>query len=166
MKKVSPSTHWYRANKNNPTLRERYNERQRKWYHENIERGRELGRKHAKRYREKNKTKVEKATERCRLKRGARNKAHIEAYKLSHPCVRCGESDPIVLDFHHRDPKEKELRIAVMVWSHKIEAIDVEIAKCDVLCANCHRREHYRQEQNPKHRGKYDGRQKALQRRR
>jgi hypothetical protein len=157
MKKLSPSTQWYRENKNNTELREQYNARQRKWYHDNLERARELGRKHAKAYLKKNKKKAEASTERSRLKRGARNKAHIEAYKRSHPCIKCGEPDPIVLDFHHRNPKEKELRVSSMVWSHKIEAIDAEIAKCDVLCANCHRREHYRQEQNAKHRGK-DGR--------
>ena len=93
-----------------------------------------------------NRTPEEKQkSERCRLERGARNKAFIEAYKRQHPCVKCGEADPIVLDFHHTDAGTKEFRIAAVIWSHTIAAIEAEIVKCEVLCANCHRREHYRQ---------------------
>lgn len=62
-------------------------------------------------------------------------------YLDSHPCVDCGESDPIVLEFDHRDPNEKEYQISYLLtgnWS--IDKIVSELAKCDVRCANCHRR--------------------------
>jgi len=51
----------------------------------------------------------------------------------------CGEPDPVVLEFDHRDPNEKRIGISSMLTSSK-EAILAEIAKCDIRCANCHRR--------------------------
>jgi hypothetical protein len=54
-------------------------------------------------------------------------------------CKRCGETNPIVLVFHHRDPTAKELCPADMVrdkWGPT--RIQKELDKCDVLCANCH----------------------------
>jgi hypothetical protein len=57
------------------------------------------------------------------------------------PCADCGgRFDPVCMDFDHLPEYEKVADIASMfrrkfAWS-KIEA---EIAKCDVVCANCHR---------------------------
>jgi hypothetical protein len=64
---------------------------------------------------------------------------YIEKYLSNHPCVVCGESDPIVLEFHHRDSSDKKGCIADLVsWS--LNVVIKEIEKCDVMCANCHRR--------------------------
>lgn len=68
-------------------------------------------------------------------------KRRIGEHLLAHPCVDCGESDVRVLDFDHLDASTKRSDIAKMVnaggrWSD----IELEIAKCDVRCANCHRR--------------------------
>jgi len=63
-------------------------------------------------------------------------------------CSRCPESDPCCFDFHHSDPSQKEEKISVML--HKIrtkEAILAEMAKCEVLCANCHRKHHNKERQ-------------------
>ena len=57
----------------------------------------------------------------------------------AHPCAACGETDIAVLDFDHQ--RDKVANISAMVrqgW--KTDAIALEIAKCQVLCANCHRR--------------------------
>jgi hypothetical protein len=54
----------------------------------------------------------------------------------------CGESDPVCLDFHHRDPSIKSFEIARGVKCRSLEAVQAEIAKCDVVCANCHRKRH------------------------
>jgi hypothetical protein len=60
-------------------------------------------------------------------------------------CVRCGENHPATLDFHHRDASEKDLNLAEAVrrfgWGKK--KILEEVAKCDVLCSNCHRILHF-----------------------
>jgi len=60
----------------------------------------------------------------------------------------CGENHIACLDFHHRNPDEKEITIAEVFrkgWGW--ERIEKEIAKCDVLCKNCHAKLHY----NEKH---------------
>lgn len=59
-------------------------------------------------------------------------------YLSTHPCVDCDESDVIVLEFDHRGDKKSD--IASMLKSNNIQSIEKEIAKCDVRCANCHRR--------------------------
>jgi hypothetical protein len=69
---------------------------------------------------------------------------------LAHPCVDCGESDPLVLEFDHREDKRAQI---VDLMRNHAQWSDVlkEIEKCDVRCANCHRRRtakvrgHYRE---------------------
>jgi L-lysine 2,3-aminomutase len=75
-----------------------------------------------------------------KLKRSERRK-YVLDYLATHPCIDCGETDPIVLDFDHRDGEEKKGNVASFVGG--VRAFDVliaEMAKCDVRCANCHRR--------------------------
>lgn len=65
---------------------------------------------------------------------------NLIAYFRIHPCVDCGESDPVVLEFDHVRG-EKSFTIAVAIthgysWTTLLK----EIEKCEVRCANCHRR--------------------------
>jgi hypothetical protein len=63
----------------------------------------------------------------------------ITRHLLSHPCP-CGESDPVVLEFDHvRGEKSFNISDAAR-WGWSMERVFEEVAKCDVLCANCHRR--------------------------
>jgi hypothetical protein len=64
----------------------------------------------------------------------------LMAYLLAHPCVDCGEADPRCLDFDHCDPAAKRASISRMVGYASWARILVEIEKCDVRCANCHRK--------------------------
>lgn len=58
-------------------------------------------------------------------------------------CLLCDERDLEVLDFHHVDPEAKSFQITPHQISHKpLDLVREEIAKCIVLCANCHRRYH------------------------
>lgn len=71
----------------------------------------------------------------------SRNQQYIWDYLLCNPCVDCSESDPVVLDFDHRDGVEKESDICnAVLFGWSLEHIQNEIEKCDVRCANCHRR--------------------------
>lgn len=60
-------------------------------------------------------------------------------YLREHPCVDCGEADPVVLEFDHVRG-EKFATIARMAQGFSLAKVRAEIAKCDVRCANCHRR--------------------------
>lgn len=57
------------------------------------------------------------------------------------PCADCGERYPhFVMDFDHRDPSTKVFTIgAQKSRSMSLDKLLEEIAKCDVVCANCHR---------------------------
>lgn len=70
-------------------------------------------------------------------------KEWINSIKDGLKCARCGESSNSVLQFHHTDPKTKEFEIssAASLGLSK-EKIIKEIDKCEVLCANCHFKEH------------------------
>ena len=76
---------------------------------------------------------------RSRLARCHRNRAYIYNYLREHPCVLCGEADPVVLDFDHLRDKVREMMLIVKV-SGRANLV-AEIEKCRVLCANCHRRQ-------------------------
>jgi hypothetical protein len=64
--------------------------------------------------------------------------------KLS--CKECGENHPATIDFHHRDPLTKVDEVGEMLGKLRSkESILLEIDKCDVYCANCHRKHHYKE---------------------
>jgi len=73
-------------------------------------------------------------------RRIAANKAFLIHYLNTHPCVDCGESDPLVLEFDHVRG-EKRYQVGEMVThGYALATIKAEIAKCEVCCANCHRK--------------------------
>jgi hypothetical protein len=58
-------------------------------------------------------------------------------------CIKCGYNKyPEVLEFHHRDSKQKLFGIGQRGLTRSWERIKNEIEKCDLLCANCHRELH------------------------
>ena len=62
----------------------------------------------------------------------------VYQYLLEHPCVDCGEDDPVVLEFDHRGDKVDS--ISELMVRRGLEVLKEEIKKCDVRCANCHRK--------------------------
>jgi hypothetical protein len=70
--------------------------------------------------------------------------------KVERGCAKCGERDPAVLDFHHRDGTGKEAKAGRLVHDdYGWERILHEVEKCDVLCANDHRRVHLALQETP-----------------
>ena len=67
-------------------------------------------------------------------------RAFIFDYLSSHPCIDCGISDPVVLEFDHRDPGAKTDDVCRLIPGAALINLQAEIAKCDVRCGNCHRR--------------------------
>ena len=113
----------------NQRNRERYNAAWRKWYCANAQR------------------KIE-----WQLRRRAAMRAWFLELKATKQCERCGERTVQCLQFHHRDPSQKDIEVskAVLAWSR--ERILAEIAKCSILCANCHLKLHW-EERRRKSRG-------------
>ena len=75
-----------------------------------------------------------------------KKREQVDAMKFSFGgCQKCGYDKCIeALDFHHRNPDEKEYDIAQMIRNHRTqEVIAQEMQKCVVLCANCHREFHF-----------------------
>jgi hypothetical protein len=70
-----------------------------------------------------------------------KKKCKLAEIKLETGCENCGHSGhPDTLDFHHKNPEEKEFNVSGYLhgsisWNKTVE----EISKCEVLCANCHR---------------------------
>lgn len=75
-------------------------------------------------------------------RRRAAFRQFVADYLKFHPCVDCNESDIVVLDFDHVSG-EKEFSIATFLSSSSggLGKLKREIAKCEIRCANCHRRQ-------------------------
>lgn len=74
-------------------------------------------------------------------KNAIRNQKKRERFRelKNKPCMDCGISyPPCVMDFDHRDPSTKKRAVGSFVNS-SLAALQEEIAKCDLVCANCHR---------------------------
>lgn len=88
----------------------------------------------------KNKVRHRAYIKAVKKRRVEENRQRLRAYFEAHPCVDCGETDIIVLEFDHVFGK-KRCGVPLMVaggvsW----EVILSEIDKCLVRCANCHKR--------------------------
>ncbi len=59
-------------------------------------------------------------------------------YFASNHCADCDEADPLVLEFDHL--RDKSFNIGASLTTRPWQVILDEIAKCEVVCANCHRR--------------------------
>ncbi len=82
-------------------------------------------------YLDKNKRKQDRLTE---IVRAAKSK----------PCADCGQILPYyVMDFDHIDGEDKVAEINALMRSRSIKRVVEEIAKCEVVCANCHRKRTY-----------------------
>jgi hypothetical protein len=80
---------------------------------------------------------IENALQRKRAL-GEERTRYLIGYFAEHPCADCGERDPVVLEFDHLG--QKSFTIGANLRYRNRQSLLEEIAKCDVVCANCHRR--------------------------
>jgi hypothetical protein len=62
------------------------------------------------------------------------------------PCADCGVRYPwYIMDFDHRPGEKKLFNLSIAAGQTRLswKQIAAEIAKCDVVCANCHRERTY-----------------------
>lgn len=91
---------------------------------------------YSERYRVKHRAQLQRRRERLA--------AWFRELKSTLSCTKCGESHPATLQFHHLNGKDKTMNVSYIVtggWGKK--RILEEIAKCKVLCANCHSIHHW-----------------------
>ncbi len=74
-------------------------------------------------------------------KRYYKLRKYFHDWKATLKCCQCGEDDVACLDFHHSDQAAKEGNIIRML-AKGIKSLQIELKKCVVVCANCHRKIH------------------------
>lgn len=114
-----------------------------KWYYSNLKKHRADERA---RYRRRVKEGNER--ERSRIKTAKARvivKAFIKQAKEI-PCADCGKRYPYyVMDFDHIRGR-KEFTINTGSWGRNIGRVKSEVAKCEVVCSNCHRERTYQRQ--------------------
>jgi hypothetical protein len=86
-------------------------------------------------------------------------KAFIRDHRVSLGCQDCGENHPSCLDLHHLDPATKHPHLKTRMlddgtgrrtykgWLQmSYDDIEAELQKCVVLCSNCHKKRHWKEE--------------------
>ncbi len=79
---------------------------------------------------------------RCRLERVSRRRRRVKEILVGEAggaCTVCGYSRCVAaLHFHHVDPATKRFHLSMQGAARSLEASRAEMAKCVLLCANCH----------------------------
>lgn len=104
--------------------------------------------KASKKHYEANKQLVKDRASKFKIVAISRNKEFVRNYLEVNPCVDCGESDIIVLEFDHIKGTKIGNIGDMQRDGYSIDKIKEEIAKCEVRCANCHRRITFKRRNN------------------
>lgn len=93
------------------------------------------------RWRNNNLTLQRKRTRENTARNRLRNLDHVRSIKEATSCVDCGKNYPhYVMDFDHLPGCIKVASISRLCQTEaSLDRLDEEIAKCEVVCANCHR---------------------------
>lgn len=69
-----------------------------------------------------------------------KRRAILNRYKEAKGCVECGYNlHGVALDFDHIDPSSKRFSVSHRIALSTLKTLFLEIRKCRILCANCHR---------------------------
>lgn len=88
----------------------------------------------------KNKERHAAYVNRKRKERAVVNQSHLIEYLREHPCVDCGETDPLMLDCDHVRGEKRDDVAQMICNGLRWQTILAELAKCEVRCVRCHRR--------------------------
>lgn len=81
---------------------------------------------------------------RVRTNASRRNITWLHERKRGRACAVCAEGHPACLQFHHREPHEKRANVSQLARRGvALETLQREVAKCVLLCANCHAKLHW-----------------------
>lgn len=85
-----------------------------------------------------------KTSEKMHVKRRKKTiRDWLQKYKKGLKCGLCSENHPATIDFHHT--KGKDFEVGYMAThGYSIKRIKLELEKCEIFCANCHRKTHYK----------------------
>jgi hypothetical protein len=66
---------------------------------------------------------------------------YVDAIKLANGCADCGlrSPHPEIYDFDHLPGFDKVASVSALLTKGTFDDLVAEVAKCDVVCANCHR---------------------------
>ena len=78
-------------------------------------------------------------TNALKAKRVAEAQTYVLGVLSSRPCAECGAADPVVLEFDHVGRKRADVATLVR-RGVRLSVLAAEIDRCEVVCANCHRR--------------------------
>jgi 5-methylcytosine-specific restriction endonuclease McrA len=84
----------------------------------------------------------------CNVERVQKRREKLKILSLEYKggkCEFCGYSKCVeALEFHHIDSLDKDFGISESGNTRSFEKLKIELDKCVLLCANCHREEHVR----------------------
>jgi hypothetical protein len=89
-------------------------------------------------YYEKNKEKELAYKWDRQIRQREKARAFVQEYLKTHPCVDCGQSNPLILTFDHVRGNKKMALSQMVNRGYSITALQAEIDKCEVRCHNCH----------------------------
>ena len=98
-----------------------------------------------KKYRQENKERFAQHYRDKAKKRRKELRTWFNKYKATLKCSKCSENHPACLDFHHKVSGTKSEPISKLVTrGYGKKRLLIEIEKCEILCANCHRKKHHK----------------------
>ncbi len=84
---------------------------------------------------------------RC-VEKSAQRKELLNKHKVLNGCADCGQKHEAILTYHHKDPENKRFGISDAAPKKGFNHIVNEIAKCEILCFNCHAIRHWQERKN------------------
>jgi len=84
--------------------------------------------------------KVKARSKRRNTSQRKKNKDFVWRVKRMFNCVDCGENNPVVLEFDHVRGSKRGNISDMVRWSYCLKTIKEEVRKCEIRCANCHRK--------------------------